>query len=111
MGSEIVKKTKRAANSAAKVAESTTRDMMASMPSAVPSPARVSNQIELATSRLVRRARTASTSLQLHQVTERVPIVRQAISNVVSVDGIVSLAELTLLLNKIIPRAYPVPHF
>ena len=110
MGTEIVKKSKKVANSAAKVAESTARDIMASMPGAVPSPSRVSNQIDLATSRLVRRARSASTSLQLHQVTQRVPVVRQAISNVVSVDTIVSLGELTLLLNKIIPRAYPVSH-
>ena len=105
MGSEIVRKSKRAPTSATK---STARDILASVPGAVPSPSRVSNQIELATSRLVRRARSASTSLQLHQVTSRVPIVRQAISNVVSVDGIVSAAELALLLNKIIPRTYPV---
>ena len=104
-GSEILKKSKRAATSATK---STARDILASMPGAVPSPSRVSNQIELATSRLVRRARSASTSLQLHQVTSRVPIVRQAISNVVSVDGIVTVVELLLLLNKIIPRTYPV---
>ena len=81
---------------------------MAAMPSAVPSPSRVSNQIELATSRLVRRARSASTSLQLHQVSRRVPVVRQAISNVVSVDSIVSAAELLLLMAKLIPREYPV---
>lgn len=78
------------------------------MPGAVPSPSRVSNQIELATSQLVRRARSASTSLRLHEVTDRVPIVRQAVSNVVSVDGIVSVAELLLLLNRLIPRGYPV---
>src|SRR5436305_1569201 len=86
------------------------RHLMVSVACAVPSPSRVSNQIELATSRLVRRARSASTSLQLHQVTARVPIIRQAISNVVSVDGIVSVAELLLLLNKIVPRSYPVSH-
>ena|SRR5271167_177266 len=102
MGIEVAKKSKRTA-SAAK-----TRDILASMPGAVPSPSRVSNQIELATSRLVRRARSASTSLQLHQVTSRVPLVRQAISNVVSVDGIVTVTELLLLLCKLIPRTYPV---
>jgi hypothetical protein len=107
-GIEVVKKSKRAATSATKSAESKTRDILANMPSAVPSPSRVSNQIELATSHLVRRARSASTSLQLHQVTSRVPIVRQAISNVVSVDGILTVAELLLLLNKLIPCTYPV---
>jgi|SRR5579871_2379493 len=95
---------------AAKAVENKTRDIMASMPGAVPSPARVSNQIEIATSHLVRRARSASTSLKLHEVTDRMPIVRQAISNVVSVDGIVSTAELALLLNRLIPRTYPVLH-
>ena len=78
------------------------------MPGAVPSPSRVSAQINLATSRLYRRARSASTSLQLHQVTSRVPIVRQAISNVVTVDGIATGAELLMLMNKLIPRTYPV---
>jgi hypothetical protein len=108
MSTEIVKKTKRAASTVAKVADSTARDIVAAMPDSVPSPARVTNQIEIATSRLVRRARSASTSLQLHQVTSRVPVVRQAVSNVVSVDGIVGLAEITLLLNRLIPRNYPV---
>ena len=107
-GGEVVKKGKRAATSAARSAESKTRDLLASVPGAVPSPSRVSNQIELATSRLMRRARSASTSLQLHRVSSRVPIVRQAISNVVSVDGITTVAELLLLLSKIIPRTYPV---
>jgi hypothetical protein len=107
-GIEVVKKSKRAATSAAKTAESKTRDILANIPGAVPSPSRVSNQIELATSHLVRRARSASTSLQLHQVTSRVPIVRQAISNVVSVDGILTVAELILLLHKLIPFTYPV---
>src|SRR6202012_2789272 len=88
--------------------ESKGRDILASVPGSVPSPSRVTNQIELATSHLYRRARSASTSLHLHEVTNRVPIIRQAISNVVSVDGIVSLAELALLLNKLIPRTYPV---
>lgn len=78
------------------------------MPGAVPSPSRVSNQIELATSRLVRRARSASTSLRLHEVADRVPILRQAVSNVVAVDGIVSVTEILLLLNRLIPRGYPV---
>ena len=108
MGIEVVKKSKRAAASATKTAESKTRDILASMPGAVPSPSRVSNQIELATSHLVRRARSASTSLQLHRVTSRVPVVRQAISNVVSVDGIVTVTELVFLLCKLIPRTYPV---
>ena len=103
MGIEVVKKSKRGAPSASK-----TRDILASMPSAVPSPSRVSNQIELATSRFVRRARSASTSLQLHHVTSRVPLVRQAISNVASVDGIVTVTELVFLLCKLIPRTYPV---
>jgi hypothetical protein len=107
-GIEVVKKSKRAAPSAAKTAESKTRDILASMPGAVPSPSRVSNQIELATSRFVRRARSASTSLQLHHVTSRVPLVRQAISNVVSVDGITMATELAFLLCKLIPRTYPV---
>jgi hypothetical protein len=108
---ELVKKTKRAATSTAKAAESKGRDILASVPASVPSPSRVTNQIELATSHLYRRARSASTSLHLHEVTSRVPIIRQAISNVVSVDGIVSLAELALLLNKLIPRTYPVCTF
>ena len=107
-GAEIVKKGKRAATSVARTAEAKGRDLLASVPGAVPSPSRVSNQIELATSRLMRRARSASTSLQLHHVSSRVPIVRQAISNVVSVDGIVTVAELLLLLSKLIPRTYPV---
>lgn len=109
LGTEIVKKTKRAASTIAKASDSKARDIISSMPSSVPSPARVTNQIELATSRLVRRARSASTSLQLHQVTSRVPVVRQAVSNVVSVDGIAGLTEFTLLINKLIPRTYPVP--
>ena len=108
MGIEVVKKSKRAATSAAKTSESKTRDILANIPGAVPSPSRVSNQIELATSHLVRRARSASTSLQLHQVTSRVPIVRRAVSNVVSVDGIVTVVELLLLLSKLIPCTYPV---
>lgn len=108
-GPEVVKKTKKAAGTAAKSAESKGRDLLASVPASVPSPSRVTNQIELATTRLVRRARSASTSLQLHQVTSRVPIVRQAISNVISVDGIVALAELALLLSELFPRTYPVP--
>jgi hypothetical protein len=103
-----VKRTKKAAAITAKSVESKSRDLLASVPASVPSPSRVTSQIEAATSHLVRRARSASTSLQLHQVTSRVPIVRQAISNVVSVDGIVTLAELALLLNKLIPRTYPV---
>ena len=107
-GGELLKKSKKTANTALVKAEGKTRDIMASMPSAVPSPSRVSNQIELATSHLVRRARSASTSLQLHQVSRRVPVVRQAISNVASVDGIVSTAELLLLIAKLIPRSYPV---
>jgi hypothetical protein len=107
-GAELVKRSRRTATSA-KSGESKTRDLLASVPGAVPSPSRVSNQIELATSHLVRRARSASASLQLHQVTSRVPIVRRAISNVVSVDGIVTVAELLLLLSKLIPRTYPVP--
>jgi hypothetical protein len=104
MGIDVVKKPRRAAPSSA----TKTRDILASVPGAAPSPSRVSNQIELATSRLVRRARSASTSLQLHQVTSRVPLVRQAISNVVSVDGIVTVTELVFLLCKLIPRTYPV---
>ena len=107
-GIELVKRTKKAAGTAAKATESKGRDLLAAVPASVPSPSRVTNQIELATSHLVRRARSASQSLQLHQVTSRVPIVRQAVSNVVSVDGIVTLAELALLLNKLIPRTYPV---
>lgn len=107
-GIEVAKKSKRAPSSAAKTAESKSRDILASVPGAAPSPSRVSNQIELATSRLVRRARSASTSLQLHQVTARVPVVRRAISNVVSVDGIVTATELVFLLVKLIPRTYPV---
>jgi hypothetical protein len=108
MGSEMVKKTKRTAGTVAKTADSKTRGIMSSIPGSVPSPARVTSQIELATSPLVRRARSASSSLQLHQVTSRVPVVRQAVSNVVSVDGIAGLTELTLLMNKLIPRTYPV---
>ena len=108
MGIEVVKKSKRAATSTTKTADSKTRDILANVPSAVPSPSRVSNQIEIATSHIVRRARSASTSLQLHQVTSRVPIVRQAISNVVSVDGIVTVIEILLLLSKLIPLTYPV---
>jgi hypothetical protein len=103
MGIEVAKKPKRGAPSATK-----TRDILANVPGAAPSPSRVSSQIELATSHLVRRARSASTSLQLHQVTSHVPMVRRSISNVVSVDGIVSVVELLLLLNKLIPRTYPV---
>lgn len=106
--SELVKKSRKSAATSAKSPESKTRDILAAVPGAVPSPSRVSNQIELATSRLVRRARSASTSLQLHQVTTRVPIIRRAISNVVSVDGIVSGVELLLLFNKLFPRTYPV---
>jgi hypothetical protein len=109
LGTDIVKKTKRTASTIAKAADSRAKDIVSSIPSSVPSPARVTNQIELATSRLVRRARSASTSLQLHQVTSRVPVVRQAVSNVVSVDGIAGLTEFTLLINKLIPRTYPVP--
>ena len=111
MGIEVVKKSKRVASSAAKTAESKTRDILASVPGAAPSPSRVSNQIELATSRLVRRARSASTSLQLHQVTARVPLVRQAVSNVVSLDGLVTVTELVFLLVKLIPRTYPVSSY
>jgi len=107
-GAELVKKTKRAASSVAKAAENKTKDILANVPTAVPSPSRVSASIERATSQFVRRARSASTSLQLHQVTSRVPIIRQAISNVVSVDGIVTSAEVLLLLSKLIPRTYPV---
>ena len=107
-GGEVVKRSKRGAGSAARAGETKTRDLLASVPGAVPSPSRVSNQIELATSHLIRRARSASTSLQLHQVSSRVPIVRQAISNVVSVDGMVTVAEFLLLMNKLIPRTYPV---
>jgi len=83
------------------------KDVVASMPGA-PSPSRVSAHIEFATQQLVRRARSASTSLQLHQVTDKVPIVRKAISNVISVDLLSSIAELLLLFNKLIPRTWPV---
>src|SRR5438045_7223695 len=105
MGIEVAKKSRRAAPSGTR-----TRDILANVPGAAPSPSRVSSHIELATSHLVRRARSASTSLQLHQVTSRVPMVRRSMSNVVSVDGIVTVVELVLLLNKLIPRTYPVHH-
>lgn len=106
-GTEIVKRGKRISTVAAKSTESKTHDLLASVPGAAPSPSRVSSQIERATSRLVYRARSAS-NLQLRRVTSHVPFLRQWISNVVSVDSIVTLFELLLLLNKLIPRSYPV---
>ena len=105
---ELVKKTKRVPATVSKAGETKAKDLLANVPSAVPSPSRVSQSVERVTTDLYRRARSASTSLQLHQVTSRVPVIRQAVSNVVSVDGIVSVAELLLLLSKLFPRSYPV---
>jgi SAP domain-containing new25 len=100
-GPEVLKKGKRRSSVVIK-------DIADAVPGP-PSPSRVSTQIEHATRQLVRRARSASSSLHLDKVAVRVPIVRKAISNVVSVDLIASLTELLLLFNKLIPRSYPVP--
>jgi hypothetical protein len=106
---EVTKKIKRVASATAHAIESTVDGILAEVPQAVPSPSRVTNQIEIATSHLVSRARRASTSLQIHEVTSRVPLFREALSNIISVDGILSSAELLLLSGKLIPPTLPVP--